>query len=592
MLKEDVVISKPTGSGKSLVAILPTRFEHGYTVIVLPSLSLIEDWERRLMALNIPFERYRGAAQSTQHLGGLHNIILVTSDVAKGERFRTAIHALHTRAHGRPVLRHIFDEVQHYFLDLDFRKPAFSNPYDLRQFPCQFVLCSATIPIPAQQFLVDAFGLGPTVLYKSSSARPNLLLSIANHCNTIQKQLDAARKIIAMRKQGNWTAKDRYLVFVSSHSDGLEAAKALGLPFYHADSEQHHIRDEVRTGMYGGWLRADPEDGIVTTSAISSGTDYKHVRFTIHIGLPFGLVPFEQQRGRAGRDGDQAWNYLIPRTNPHKEPPVDATYGDMGGIKAMNDMVYFRSKLKYPGVCLTYATTAFIDGKGVTCAEVGSLLVCGPCSDAGIDRVNVITPPQFEASLPWEPEQPASLKRKLEDAFGHSCVMARKRCATELGVKHDDLTSFRRFFLLADTSCGFCLVNDGLPTSHDCLTCPEMSETQRHELGDLKRKIKYLHKHKPNPCWRCHIPSMGEDRLHPPFGKDNPCPNPHLVLGLAYAIFANDDLKMRARNDLQPKMAWDNVYQLAEWISTPSGKGNWNAMALLRWASENLLQTD
>jgi len=81
-LDTDIVVALRTGIGKSLIAILPSRVETGYTVIIVPLVALMEDWIRRLDKLKISYEHFKGA--STDQLKGHSNIILVSSDVATG----------------------------------------------------------------------------------------------------------------------------------------------------------------------------------------------------------------------------------------------------------------------------------------------------------------------------------------------------------------------------------------------------------------------------------------------------------------------------------------------------------------------------
>lgn len=380
-LKRDVIVSMRTGGGKSPVAILPPMVENGYTVIILPLLALIEDWERRLTSMGIPFERYLGAA-GPRDLAGRKNIILVSSDIAKGDRFKAAIYRLHTRPFGRPVLRYVVDEAEYYFMDLNFRKESLGNPYELRKFPCQVVLMAATIPPAAEKFLKHAFILSNHKRFSTCSDRPNLNVRIDQpYHKNLSSQISKAKAMIEHHLDSEaWKSNDRYLVYVNSHADGQVAAEKLGIPFYHAHSTEHPIKDEDRQRIYNDWLEGKSL-GIVATTALGAGNDYAHVRFTIHLGIPFSLIEWEQQRGRAGRDGRTSFNYLLPRTSPHKEVAVDPTYGDMRGAGILRDIIYYPKGLKYPQSCVVFATTQFMDGQGFACADLARPKFCQDCRE-------------------------------------------------------------------------------------------------------------------------------------------------------------------------------------------------------------------
>lgn len=50
---------------------------------------------------------------------------------------------------------------------------------------------------------------------------------------------------------------------------------------------------------------------IVTTSALSAGFDYTHVRLVIHINKPDSLVDFAQKSERTERDGKEAYSVVL-----------------------------------------------------------------------------------------------------------------------------------------------------------------------------------------------------------------------------------------------------------------------------------------
>ncbi|KAJ7918556.1 hypothetical protein B0H13DRAFT_2321311 [Mycena leptocephala] len=122
-LERDVILANKTGGGKTLMPVLATRVENVYTVIVLPLKSLIDNWETRLQGFGIPYERWMGAEKP--YLDGLHNLILVSSDMAKKGTFMKAISELNAK---RPVARWVFDEIQHYATDDDFHAKHLKIP--------------------------------------------------------------------------------------------------------------------------------------------------------------------------------------------------------------------------------------------------------------------------------------------------------------------------------------------------------------------------------------------------------------------------------------------------------------------------------
>ncbi|KAJ6603785.1 P-loop containing nucleoside triphosphate hydrolase protein [Mycena sp. CBHHK59/15] len=298
-LENDVIVALKTGGGKTPVAILPSMVENRYTVIILPLVSLMADWERRLVKLRLPYERYLGA-KGPQDLHGRHNLILVSSDVAKHGRWTQAIMQLHSGK--KPVLRYVMDEVAYYF-----RTMTSGRLWSTLSHSKQFML------------------VNPTRL-STLSERAELRVIIEKPCSDFAQQITVAKQRISdITQRSGWASRHRFLVFVTRTEDGQHAAKALGLPFYHAG-----IKEEEREKMYSNWV-AGLTPGIVATTALGAGTDYPNVLFTIHLGLPFDLVTFEQQRGRAARGpGTRGRNFLIPVRTSKFYGKVDETWGTYG----------------------------------------------------------------------------------------------------------------------------------------------------------------------------------------------------------------------------------------------------------------------
>ncbi|KAJ7911187.1 hypothetical protein B0H13DRAFT_2328625 [Mycena leptocephala] len=243
-LSNDIIVAMKTGAGKSAVAILPSMVEDGYTVIVVPLLALMDDWIRRLDKMNVGYERWLGA-RGPDTLSGQHNLILVSSDMARKPRWREAIAQLHSGR--RPVLRYVVDEVGSYTTDYVLRGDAFLNPFQLRQFPCQVVLMSATIPPAAEAYLKAQFELADPIRFSTTSVRRELYIHIEPPCRDFEDQVQNAQEIIeANMAHRLWKPHSRFIVFVLSHKDGQAAAKTLNLPFYHAHSK--NIRSLMKQG--------------------------------------------------------------------------------------------------------------------------------------------------------------------------------------------------------------------------------------------------------------------------------------------------------------------------------------------------------
>lgn len=103
----------------------------------------------------------------------------------------------------------------------------------------------------------------------------------------------------------SWDPKGRYIVYCSTRKGTEYAMQAL----------QHHTSDEFTIGYYHAGLpkatriemqdafKSGPINVIAATSAFGMGIDVPDIRGVYHVGMPGSLEDYQQQAGRAGRDG-------------------------------------------------------------------------------------------------------------------------------------------------------------------------------------------------------------------------------------------------------------------------------------------------
>ncbi|KAF8211788.1 hypothetical protein K438DRAFT_1958852 [Mycena galopus ATCC 62051] len=306
--------------------------EDAITVIVVPLISLLEDWDR-LDKFGLAYERFKGAAEPT--IAGRANLVLVTSDIVKEKAWETAM---------------------------------------------SIALLSETVSEPAFQFLTWEFELERPLRITSGSHHPELELIIQHNCKSSADQLQRASSTISQYVQHpDWKPEDHWILFVSSLIDGENYAKALEVPFYKAAKDPlKEEEDLARQQNYKAWV-AGKTIGLVASNALSGCTDYPHVHLTIHINTPWDATLFEQQHGCAGRNGERAYNYIIAWDQPwvgSKTPhPV---FGDLVGTQVVSNLVY-KQPPKFPDQCLIFQLTRFFDGTGHTCHEYARSALCTTC---------------------------------------------------------------------------------------------------------------------------------------------------------------------------------------------------------------------
>lgn len=108
--------------------------------------------------------------------------------------------------------------------------------------------------------------------------------------------------------------EEKVLIFVNSRAKAVEIASQLRekntskrekIAFYHAG-----LSNEWRVQIED-WFRNGEINVVVATSAFGEGIDLPNIRHIVLFHLPFDMVSFNQQCGRAGRDGVRSMIHLL-----------------------------------------------------------------------------------------------------------------------------------------------------------------------------------------------------------------------------------------------------------------------------------------
>ena len=304
----DSLVVLPTGGGKSLCFQMPVLLggeDRGIGLVVSPLLSLMKDQVDGLVASGIqaaalnsslrPEERDRVVADLDR---GSCRLLYVTPERLVGEgsaAFRARL--------GRWGVRYVAVDEAHCISQWghEFR-PEFRNLGRLRDdFPdVSMHAFTATATERVQVDIVEQLGLRDPARLVGSFDRPNLRYRVVPRRGLKDQILQVVER----------HANEAGIVYCTSRRevDRLSAwLSDLGhraLP-YHAGLE-----DGVRREHQEAFLD-ERVDIMVATVAFGMGIDRSNVRFVIHAGVPRSLEHYQQESGRAGRDGLEAECVLV-----------------------------------------------------------------------------------------------------------------------------------------------------------------------------------------------------------------------------------------------------------------------------------------
>lgn len=332
-----VVSVLPTGSGKTEIALcLAKRAARGLTVIVVPTVALAYDFERRFRehygrqlggrrkvdpaALNFAWTANTTEADRQnlkRSIADGYQPILVTSPESMTRTLRQTL--LDVAGTGR-LTGFVVDEAHlvtqwgrgfrpEFRMLADLRRDLLRNAESGGYSRAITLLLSATVGAVELEDLTALFGEpGPCSLVIANTLRsePDLWIATAD---------DAEERNRRVRETLAHCARP-VVLYVTSPEAAVKWATALRQAGYSRLATVTGDSTALERARVLEGIRADPGDAdavdlVVATSAFGLGIDYAHIRTVVHACLPETIDRWYQELGRGGRDGDACAAFLL-----------------------------------------------------------------------------------------------------------------------------------------------------------------------------------------------------------------------------------------------------------------------------------------
>lgn len=293
----DCLAIMPTGGGKSLCYQAPALLSDKLTVVVSPLIALMKDQVDALNARGIPAAFLNSSldiADKRRVAAGIYNHKYKLIFVAP-ERF--AYQPFYDMLNKAGVGAFAIDEahcISHW--GHDFREDYRRLGELKRHFPQACVHAfTATATPQVRKDILDQLGLKDPLVLVGDFFRPNLRYRAQRRTDAFHDVLDTIRDRPGQAGIVYCIRRDD----VDEISGRLKHAgiRAIG---YHAG-----MSDEVRTAAQDTFTAGDV-DVVVATVAFGMGIDRSDIRFVIHAAMPKSIEHYQQETGRAGRDGKPA----------------------------------------------------------------------------------------------------------------------------------------------------------------------------------------------------------------------------------------------------------------------------------------------
>jgi ATP-dependent DNA helicase RecQ len=305
LARQDSLLVLPTGGGKSLCFQAPALVQDGLALVVSPLIALMKDQVDTLVGNGVAAACYHSAMPAGEKRR-------VANDLRDGQIRLLYVAPERLVGEGADWFASLVGPQAPRFVAIDEAHCISQWGHDFRPEYRQLALLrerwpsvslhafTATATTRVRRDIITQLGLRNHAELVGSFDRPNLLYRVLAR-SALKKQLES---VLARHRREAGIIYCQSRREVDSLADWLVESGVRAVP-YHAG-----LDDVTRHRNQDAFLNEDI-DVVVATVAFGMGIDRSDVRFVIHAGAPQSLEHYQQESGRAGRDGLEAECVLI-----------------------------------------------------------------------------------------------------------------------------------------------------------------------------------------------------------------------------------------------------------------------------------------
>lgn len=288
-----------TGTGKSMLFMLPASVSPGgVTVVIAPLNALRDSLQDRCDQLGIPCAKWDGRRPPYWA-----RIVLVTPESAVTKAFSRFIDEKRML---QQLDRIVIDEC-HVLLESNATwRPDVLKLIEMTEKGTQVIYLTATLPLTLQPAFLQTAGLDLktlTICRDERTTRTNIAYQVLDY---ERGTLDSVLTTLVAAKRKKYGPKAQILVFCTSVEETKRLAKLLQCSAYYREMATDDDKARMVRNFTSGL-----EKLCTATSMLSLGLDAPGVRVVIHVSMCRLLLQYVQESGRAGRTGASSESIVL-----------------------------------------------------------------------------------------------------------------------------------------------------------------------------------------------------------------------------------------------------------------------------------------
>lgn len=400
--KEDVLTILPTGGGKSLCYQLPTLLMGGTTVVISPLIALMQDQIKALNDLNINAQMISSATSNDENnftlqklLNGELKFIYVAPERFSSNDFVSVLQRIDINyfvideAHCVSAWGH---EFRAEYRNLDRLKRFFPNT------PICAFTATATKKVEAD--ISSSLNLQNPRHFRAKTVRDNIDIKVEPRISNGKTQ------ILNFLKSHKGLCG---IIYTFTRKEAESTAEFLVQSGYHSKAYHAGLSNDVKNKVFEDFVY-EKIDIVVATIAFGMGIDKSNIRFVIHTSLPKTLENYYQEIGRAGRDGEMSYVYMLySKSDEVKrkiqiEEAIDNSYKQTG-----LDKLEFMYRYCLSNNCRHKLIAGYFEDEIDECKTL-----CDNCTKGEVEQVDVSIDAQKLLSAIYRSEQRFGLNHIID----------------------------------------------------------------------------------------------------------------------------------------------------------------------------------